>query len=248
VRLLADLISYFQEKEREEPRELHPRVLVERSSKYLAPVLEYFASSSDDELSQRFSVPFGAGGVPLFQHRLRELVRAKVNTFDPPGFDRDLRKYDSARRQAADEQVRDIVQSVHAHVVQILRSSYPGTDDFLELAVENKEILKKAYEKRLDDAAEDKKDLATYLDFVDLRKIVERPKNWELFKPTLNIRLPQDGENKNAKCVSWFDEINKLRRISAHPYNRFYDDEQVSQVALIHRALVEAKVLESDPG
>jgi DNA sulfur modification protein DndB len=246
VRLLADLIAYFQDKEKEDPRQLHPRVLVERVAKNLAPVLEYFSTAADEELSQRFAVPFGAGGIPLFQHRLRELVKARVAAFDPVGFARDLRKYDSARRQIADEQVREIVQAVHGHVVETLRAHYPGADDFLEIAVENKEILKKAYEKRLDDAAEDKKDLATYLDFVDLRKIVERPKNWELFRATLNIRLPQDGENKNAKCVSWFDEINKLRRISAHPYNRFYDDDQVSQVALIHRALAGVGVLKSD--
>lgn len=247
VRLLADLIVHFEQKEKEEPRELHPRTLVERIAKVLTPVLDYFASASEVELSQRFSVPFGAGGIPLFQHRLRELVRAKTPAFDPAGFAKDLRKYDSARRQVADEQVRKIVESVHAHVVETLRAHYEGSsDDFLELAVENKEILKKAYEKRLDDAAADKRDLATYLDFVDLRKIVERPKNWDLFRASLNIRLPQDGENKNAKCVSWFDEINKLRRISAHPYNRFYDDEQVMMVGVIHRNLEQTGVLRAD--
>lgn len=247
VRLLADLIAHFEKDEKEEPREFHPRTLVERIAKTLSPVQEYFASATDDELSQRFAVPFGGGGVPLFQHRLRELIHANIPTFDPAGFGRDLRKYDSVRRQVADEQVREIVQAVHAHVVDTLRANYPGNaDDFLEIAVENKEILKKAYEKRLDDSVAEKRDLATYLDFVDLRKIVERPKNWDMFRPTLSIRLPQDGDNKNAKCVSWFDEINKLRRISAHPYNRFYDDEQVSQVALIHRALADTGVLRAE--
>lgn len=247
VRLLADLIAHFEEKEREEPRELHPRVLVERVTKTMAPVLDYFSTTSDVELAQRFAVPFGAGGIPLFQHRLRELIRTKSPSFEPAGFARDLRKYDTERRQLADEQVRKIVEAVHAHVVEKLRAHYAGAqDDFLEAAVENKEILKKAYEKRLDDVATDKRDLATYLDFVDLRKIVERPKNWELFRASLNIRLPQDGENKNAKCVSWFDEINKLRRISAHPYNRFYDDEQVVTVGVIYRNLELTGVLKTD--
>jgi DNA sulfur modification protein DndB len=237
-------VGHLEAVEREEPRELHPRVLVERIAKYAAPVASFFRSASDAEMTTRFSVPFGSGGAALFQHRLRELIKAQHPRFDPPGFDRDIRKYSAERRQAADEQIREIVEAVHRYVVEVLRQKYAEAgDDYLEAAVENKEILKKAFEKRLDDP--EKKDLGTYLDFVDLRKIVERPKNWEIFKDVLNIRLPQDGTNKNTKCVGWFDEINKVRRVSAHPYNRFYEDEQVEQVARIHNALIQTGLIES---
>jgi DNA sulfur modification protein DndB len=91
------------------------------------------------------------------------------------------------------------------------------------LAIDNKEILKKAFEKQLDSDDDKQKDLGTFLDFIDLRKIVETPKNWPTFKSKLDIQFPSEP-NGRVKYVRWFDEINKLRRVSAHPYNRGYDD------------------------
>jgi DNA sulfur modification protein DndB len=101
--------------------------------------------------------------------------------------------------------------------------------------------LTKAFEKQVEADPEKQKDLATYLDFIDLRKIVETPKNWVHFKDDLDIQLPD--EHASRKHTRWFDDINKLRRVSAHPYNRGYDDTEVGEIQLIHQTLVKRHLI-----
>jgi hypothetical protein len=137
-----------------------------------------------------------------------------------------------------------IVEAVHGFVVERLRALYGNGDDDLITGVGNKEIVKKAFEKRVDSDDDKKKDLATYLDFIDLRRIVETSKNWENFKDKLNIPLPDEPTNR-SKCVSWFNEINKLRRVSAHPYNRGYDDTEFSTIRYIYDRLRERNVVQN---
>jgi DGQHR domain-containing protein len=242
IRLLSDLIAYMATKEREEPRELHPTVIVEKLEKYMEPCVRYFISAKDNEIEQRFQVPLGGGGPRVFQHRLRELVRAAFNDFSPPNFEDDLRRYDERRRMEADSKVRKIVESVHGNIIQRLREIYGPGEGYLAKAIDNKEILKKAFEKQLDETGEKKsQDLGTYVDFIDLRKVIEVPKNWEYFKEKYHIPLP--SEHANRKCVNWITEINKVRRVPAHPFNRGYDDADFELIRFIYAALVERNIL-----
>lgn len=242
IRLSGDVLAYLLQQNPSKPGPFHPKVLVEKIEEYVRPVATYFESAPDEELEQRFQIPFGSGGPRVFQHRLRELIGSEFCTFDPPGYRDDLRKYDAARTRSADQKVRDIQEFVHHHVLEVLKREYGADGDYLEKGVTNREILKKAYEKRLEADEGDRKDIGTYLDFLDLMKIVDNPKNWPHFSKTLNIRLP--GENKGkARNVSWFGEVNKTRRISAHPYNRGYSDEEVSILDHVHRELTTRGVI-----
>ena len=241
IRLLGDLISFMQAKDHEDPRDLHPKVIVEKIEKFVQPCLDYFKDVADNILEERFSVPFGGGGQRVFQHRLREIINKKFSIFVPPGFEEDVRKYDATRRQEADRKVRDIVEAVHRFVIARLRQVYGDKDNYLNLAVENKPILTRAFEKQVEVDPEKAKDLGTYLDFIDLRKIVETPKNWPHFKDELDISLPD--EHANRKHTRWLDDINKLRRVVAHPYNRGYDDAEFEEIRLIYQALIERKLI-----
>lgn len=241
IRLLGDLIGFMAGQENEDPRELHPKVIVERIEKYAEPCILYFRDAADEALEKRFNVPFGAGGQRVFQHRLREMINEKFARFIPPGFDEDLRKYDAARRQEADRKVRDIVEAVHRFVIARLHEVYGDKDNYLAMAIENKSILTRAFEKQVEADPEKQKDLATYLDFIDLRKIVETPKNWPHFKETLDISLPD--EHANRKHIRWMDDVNRLRRVSAHPYNRGYDDVEFAEIQLIYQELIKRQLI-----
>ncbi|MBA8841961.1 DGQHR domain-containing protein [Ochrobactrum sp. RH2CCR150] len=234
LRLLGDIIQFMAQVANQRPTEIDPQLLVSQCKPYLQPCIDFFANATDAEVTDRFKVPFGSGGPALFQHRLRELVRNKFPDFDPPGFQADLRKYDADRRQEAETKIRLIVETVHGHVVEKLRNNFAGDHDFLRSSVKNKEILKKAFEKQLDDT--DQKELETYLDFIDLRKIVETPENYPLFKATLSIPIA-DEKPGSSKHLKWFDEINKLRRIPAHPYNRGFEDEHIDLIRQIYEKL-----------
>lgn len=130
---------------------------------------------------------------------------------------------------------------MQGYVLTVLKKVYLG-ENYLEEAVDNKEMLKKTYEKYLDNDPAERKELATYLDFLDLRKIVETPKNWEHFSDKLNIPLPEEKKGK-ARYVSWFDEVNKIRRIPAHPFNRAYSDTEVLTLDAIYGELAKRGVI-----
>ena len=61
--------------------------------------------------------------------------------------------------------------------------------------------------------------IETYLDFIELKKIIEHPQNWSLFSGALNIRLPGE-KGGQAKYLRWMDFIIDIRRVPAHPYGR----------------------------
>nr|WP_276608544.1 DGQHR domain-containing protein [Caulobacter sp. SLTY] len=241
IRFANDVISFMSVKEKEDPRTLHPKILVERLEPYLEPVASYFASASLADVADRFATPFGAGGPAAFQFRLRELTHSAWPEFSPTGFDKDLREHSATRVAEADRKVRAIQEQVQGYVLTVLKKVYLG-ENYLEEAVDNKEMLKKTYEKYLDNDPAERKELATYLDFLDLRKIVETPKNWEHFSDKLNIPLPEEKKGK-ARYVSWFDEVNKIRRIPAHPFNRAYSDTEVLTLDAIYGELAKRGVI-----
>ena len=84
--------------------------------------------------------------------------------------------------------------------------------------------------------------LETYLDFVDFRKIVESKENWFHFENELSIPLP-DEKKGQAKYVKWFDEINRLRRIPAHPFGKRYRDEDIALLDYVFQQLSDRGVV-----
>jgi hypothetical protein len=245
IRFAGDLIAHYLQVSQDEPRALHAKVLVEKIAEYAHPAASYFKDASDEDLERRFQIPFGSGGPRVFQHRLRELVGDQFPAFDPPGYRDDLRKYDAVRTRTADQKVRAIQESVHGYVVETLKQHYGPGEDYLEKGIDSKEILKKAYEKRIESDDKDRKDMGTYFDFIDLKKIIEGPKNWPYFADKLD--LPLVGERKGKmRHTNWFVEVNKTRRISAHPYNRGYSDEEVAILDHVYNKLKENGVIADD--
>lgn len=169
------------------------------------------------------------------------LVQSSTPSFNPEGLEEYLRQTDEERRQKADEQIRTIQTKIPEFVVEKLKGIYPGPE-FLSKAVKSHEILVDAFKKRTQTPIADQGPLETYLDFLDFRKIIEASDNWQHFKDELSIPLP--GEKKGlAKYVKWFDEINRLRRIPAHPYGKLYKDEDVELLNSVYDQLKERSIL-----
>jgi hypothetical protein len=112
--------------------------------------------------------------------------------------------------------------------------------------------LAEAYRRSLDYEVENKLPLETYLEVIEMKKILENRQNWPYFKATFNI--PEPGEKGLAKNLRWMDKINELRRIPAHPAEeRRYKIEDFQYIDRIYdelmRRLEEARlnpVLETD--
>jgi hypothetical protein len=99
----------------------------------------------------------------------------------------------------------------------------------------------KAYERQQADELEKQLDIEAYLDFIDKKKIIERPENWEHFKKYFNI--PLKGEKGQAKNLKWMDRLNELRRVIAHSHKRAFTNDDLDFLEWI-RLEFEKKLLE----
>ena len=89
-----------------------------------------------------------------------------------------------------------------------------------------------------DDPPGQQKSLEVYLDFIDLKSIIEQKDNWPLFEKTLNIQLPE-GKKGRAKYLEWFDKLNRICRVFAHSYGRKLEESDMETLAFVEEKLRE---------
>ncbi|MCC8958372.1 DGQHR domain-containing protein [Bradyrhizobium sp. Pear77] len=221
IRLLAALCDFLLAETKQDPSQLDPDELVDQIAPYLEPVLAYIAQANDTDFDPCFKPVFGSGGPPRYFFELARLVNERFPTFSPTGYLEYQSTKSSEESRHADEQVRKIIDRTHVHVIDILRRAYG--EAYYKIGIPQKDIRMKGLDRQQDADPEEQLDPITYLDVVDLKKIVEHKNNWALFEPTMNIKLASDRSG-NQKNVSWFDKLNDARKIMAHPANRSYKE------------------------
>lgn len=233
IRLLGALVSHLESATNQQSNKLNPDELIRQLKPYLQPVLDFIETSDDGEFAKRFKPIFGSGGPKRYFLELCRLINAKFSSFKPLGFDDYLNSQATETTEKANILINDIVQRVHNHIIQSLKNAYGA--NFFDVGIPQKEIKLKAQERKYDDK-EKQMPPETYLDVIDLKKIVEHANNWELFKETMNIKL--DSERKGlAKYLKWFDFLNEIRRVSAHPFGRSYKDADLDFLEFINEQL-----------
>jgi DGQHR domain-containing protein len=237
IRLLQALIEYMREKTGQEPGSLDAEELIDQIGDYLQPVLDFVTVTEDVEFAKRFKQPFGSGGPPRYFYQLCLLVRAKFPDFSPVGFTEAASAQASEISERADDLTKSIVDRVHRHLITVLKTAYQ--DAYLDDGIPQKEIKLSAMNKRIDDS--NSMPVENYLDVIDFKKIIEHPKNWDLFKGTLSIQL-QTEKKGQAKYVKWLERLNEVRRIPAHPFGRSYKEEDIDFLDYIDEQLAARNV------
>jgi DNA sulfur modification protein DndB len=204
----------------------------------LRPVFRYVKDASDDAFAARFKVEFGSGGAKTYFYELCRQVKEVSSAFDPPGLSDHVAEMSADIIAEAEQRWKWINETVHDHVVSVLEENYG--DNFFQAGIANKEIKKKALEKMMDDPADQQRQPEVYLDFIELKTIVEQKENWPLFAPTLSIQMPDENKGR-AKYLDWFVRVHKIRRIFAHSYGRKLEETD------IETAVVEGKLRERLP-
>lgn len=234
IRFLSELIQHVQKRDSIDARELTLSELNTAIEHLLQPVTDFIRSASEEAFRKLFNVTVGSGGIPRYYFALCGLAHASDETFCPPGFEAHVQLLTQEQEELANKNVNWVQNHVHQIVVSRLREVYGP--DFFDKAITNKEIQKSAYAKLVDDDAPEKQGPEGYLDFIELKKIVESKENWPHFQEILAIPLP--GERKGqSKHIKWFDEINRIRRISAHPYGKRYNPNDIEILKTVCDAL-----------
>ncbi|MEM6890144.1 MAG: DGQHR domain-containing protein [Pseudomonadota bacterium] len=218
VRLLGELIRFAAKEQDFDPVECELEEITNTLELYLGKVFDFVKAADEETFVDRFKVPFGSGGPARYFFRLVELVRQGEANFAPEGFEDFIQTMSAEVVQQADDQVRWVQTIVPDYVVGVLKNEYG--ERFFEMGVP-KEIQKACQTKRIDDDVENQLPIEAYLDWLQIRKIVEQRKLRDKFKDVLSIQM-DDEPNGRHFYASWFDRMNEVRRIPAHPAGRQY--------------------------
>ncbi|WP_423929709.1 DGQHR domain-containing protein [Candidatus Palauibacter sp.] len=210
--LVASIIEHLERNEKAVALECAPRSLVGKIAPFLAPILEGLSEGDEGWLREHFKVKYGTGGLRQCHFRLVRGVREIAPEFQPDGFAEWLEEQSRERIDRAESQLKELTKQVHALIFDEFRSRY-GDEEYFEKGVPNKAMRVKAYDRQQDDPQ--RLPLEYYIQFIDLKKIVEIAKHWRWLKDVLDI--PEHGEKGAAKNLKWIERLNELRRIPAHP-------------------------------
>lgn len=238
IMLLGALIEYWEANTAADAKEMAVEDIMVEIEEYMGPVVEFLESSSAVKIKAGFQVKFGSGGPPEYYYRLCSMIKAKYSDFKPEGMEDWEQEQSEERIQEADAKLKDIVREMRGYIFDVFHRKYGDDKDaYWDKGVTDKALKAEAYKRSLDYEVDERLPLETYLEVVEMKKIVENRQNWSLFKAVFNI--PESGQKGLAKNVKWMDRINELRRIPAHPAKeRRYRVEDFEYIDFIHDELL----------
>jgi DGQHR domain-containing protein len=239
IMLLGALVRYWEANTAADAREMSEEDILLGIEEYLEPIVEFLASGTQAQIMTAFQVPFGSGGPPDYYYRLCRLVKVKYADFQPEGMEEWEEVRSEDRIQDADNKLKTIVAEMRKYIFDVFRTLYGELKGaYWEKGVIDKGLKADAYKRSLEYEVDDRLPFETYLEVVEMKKVVESRQNWPLFKSVFNI--PEQGEKGLAKNLKWMDRINELRRIPAHPAReRHYKVDDFQYIDFIHDELLE---------
>ncbi|NOX26643.1 MAG: hypothetical protein GXP21_00370, partial [Gammaproteobacteria bacterium] len=231
--LLSEVIQYLKLRRHFDSNTATESLIADKIKPVLKPVLMFIKNSNDNEFSDKFSRKFGEGGVKEYFYSLCELINENLNDFGPEDFKEYISKKRDSRLTQAHQDVISMNSKLMDYVHNKLKEIHgddviPHTHEpkYWANGVENKNIKSKAYSHMQDDSSENKRELFSYLDFLDLKSIVKQKNNWPSFQEVFSIPMRNEKKGKTY-YIDWMDTFNELRRIPAHSSSmRLYDDVQ----------------------
>jgi DNA sulfur modification protein DndB len=229
IRMLSELVRYVAFKDSLYPQSMELDRLYASIRPFMDQMFKYIADSSDEEFKSKFTVIFGSSGYHEYFFKLFGLIESDTPGLSPEGYD-DYKRITSAEMtELADKQVKWIQDVVPTFLKDQLREKFG--ENFFEVVVP-KEMQKACQIKRVDDDADDKLPVETYLDWIQFGKLASMKEIREEVKGALSIRLPDEPSGKHFYS-SWFDAVNRIRRVPAHPSGRAYKASDIEVLAVV---------------
>ncbi len=238
IMLLGSVVKYWEVNTATDAREMSVEDMMLEIEEYLKPIVDFLESSNAAQIKAAFQVPFGSGGPREYYYRLCRMIKEKYSDFQPEGMENWEAEQSEERIQEADNKLKEIVFEMRRYLFEVFRAVH-GEDKgaYWEKGVTDKTLKADAYKRSLEYDVEERLPLETYLEVVEMKKIIENRQNWPMFKGVFNI--PEPGEKGLAKNLKWMERINELRRIPAHPAKeRHYKVEDFQYIDFIHAELM----------
>jgi DGQHR domain-containing protein len=235
--LLGSLVEYWETNTAADAREMAIEDIMFEVEEYLKPLVEFLESSDAAQIKAAFQVPFGSGGPPEYYYRLCRLIKERYSDFQPQGMAQWEQEQSEDNIKQADAKLKDIVSDMRKYIFDVFRDLYGlKKEAYWDRGITDKSIKAEAYKRSLDYDVDERLPLETYLEVVEMKKIIESKQNWPLFKSAFNI--PEPGEKGLAKNLKWMERVNELRRIPAHPAKeRKYKVEDFEYIDFVYAEL-----------
>lgn len=216
ISLFGSLVKYWETNTATNAREMDISEVLMGIDEYIKPVREFLESNSASQIKEAFQVQFGSGGPREYYFRLCNLVKAKYADFLPDGMADWVEEQSEDRINEADNKLKAIVSDMREYIFDVFRHLYGNKqNEYWEKGISDKSVKLAAYTRLVENDADNQLPPETYLEIVEMKKVVEAKSAWPLFKTVFNI--PEPGEKGLAKNLKWMLRVNELRRIPAHP-------------------------------
>lgn len=229
IRMLSELIRYVAYKDKLIPQAMELDDLYGAIRPNMNKMFDYISSSSDEQFKSKFTVIFGSSGYHEYFFKLFALIEDDISDLKPEGYEEYKRSTSKEITELADRQVKWIQSVVPTYFKDRLRERFG--ENFFEVIVP-KEVQKACQIKRVDDESDDKLPVEEYLDWIQYAALAGIKDIREEVKEVLSIRLPDEQSGKHF-YRGWFDEINKIRRVPAHPSGRAYKDKDIEVLSIV---------------
>ncbi len=216
ILLLRDLIRYWELQTACDAKQVAPSEMLQEIEEYLAPVVSFLQSATDEQMKAKFTVVLGGSGPVEYFFKLCQLIKSQINDFNPEGLDRFEAEQSDERYKNAADKLREIEVEMNRLIFDVLKKRFGEMrDEYWEDGVPDSNVKTEAYKRSQDDSKDKRGPLESYLTVLDYKKIVENKQNWPMFKSVFNI--PEIGDKGLAKNLKWFERLNELRRVPSHP-------------------------------
>lgn len=229
IRLLSELIRYVSYKQSWHPSSIDLDELYAEIRPYMVKMFDYIEKTPDEEFKIRFTVIFGSSGYHEYFFKLFALIESDIPDLKPEGYEEYKRVTSAEATEQADRQVKWIQAAVPTYLKDQLRRKFG--ENFFEEVVP-KEMQKACQIKRIEDDAEEKLPVDEYLDWIQYAKIASMKEVRDEVKDALSIPLPDEPSGKHFYSA-WFEAINRIRRIPAHPSGRAYKAKDIEVLSIV---------------
>lgn len=226
IRILRVILDHLEQRDQIEVRNRNVSRLLLDIKKYLSPVIEYLGMATPQVIKE-FRQRYAQAGVQASTYTLLKIVNDKYPEFDPPGLKEYLVKTDTTNNQAAHEPL-DKIEIIHKHVVAELKKKYgDGYANWWHKGI--KENIRTGAVALANRDGHYDSCFENYLYLIDLKEVIEG--NWDIFGEIYTIDAK--ANDSRAKRLGWYNKLNEIRNIVAHPPSGGISDEQLAFVIRI---------------
>lgn len=233
--LIGEVISYLTHKKRLDFGIQSAEDISDIVVDFCAPIFDFVANASDEEIYNRFSRKFGEGGVKEYGYELMKILAGTHSDFGSDEFQRWVEQSNSEKIDEVNRFLMKFSERLTNYVIDTLKKVHgthrlPSDEPaFWEIGVESERIRRNAFEAQQKDKKR-RKPKEAYINIVDLAEIVKQDNNWPHFEHV--FKNPRPGQKKGQKYyLDWLYVFNDLRNIAAHKNQlKAYTDEDLEFV------------------